>query len=158
QTIEQLPATQTANRVREAYQDAFGGEGQTGAPAQVFRRMVEGTATPEEISNGVFKVIGSGNPGNTVRTIKAIERILGRNRHSMAAIRQGGWQKLTQAAAGKDQPGAQKAMQAINEFLNGTGRTIAEHLYSPEERALMDRYQKALKLTIIPKYARTNSD
>src|SRR5262249_4154072 len=67
QTIEQLPATQTANRVREAYQDAFGGEGQTGAPAQVFRRMVEGTATPEEISNGVFKVIGSGNPGNTVR-------------------------------------------------------------------------------------------
>ena len=39
----------------------------------------------------------------------------------MAAVRQGVWQKLTQAAAGKDQPGAQKAMQAINEFLNGSG-------------------------------------
>lgn len=157
-TIEQLPETQQANRARENYQQVFGTEGQGGPSAAVFRRMVEGNATPEEITNGVFKVIGSGNPGHVLRTLQAIERIVGHDSEAMSAVRQGIWQKLTQNAVGKDQPGAQKAMQAINEFLNGSGRTIAHHLYSPGELVLMDRYQKALKLTIIPKYARTNSD
>lgn len=156
--IEQLPATQTAARVRQTYQDTFGGADLGGAPRAAFQKMVEGTATPEEIANGVFKVIGAGNPGHVTRTLQAIERIVGEDSPAMGAIRQGVWQKLTQAAAGKDQPGAQKAMQSINEFLHGSGRTIAEQLYSPQELALMDRYQKALKLTIIPKYARTNSD
>lgn len=156
--IEQLPATQTAARTRQAYQDTFGGADLGAAPRAAFQRMVEGTATPEEIANGVFKVIGAGNPGHVARTLQAIERIVGPNSEAMGAVRQGVWQKLTQAAEGKDQPGAQKAMQAINEFLHGSGKTIAEQLYSPQELALMDRYQKALKLTIIPKYARTNSD
>jgi hypothetical protein len=156
--IEQLPATRTAERTRQAYQDMFGGADLGGTPKAVFQKMVQGTATPEEIANGVFKVIGAGNPGHVTRALQAIERIVGPNSDAMGAIRQGVWQKLTQAAAGKDQPGAQKAMQAINEFLNGSGKTIAEQLYSPSELALMDRYQKALKLTIIPKYARTNSD
>lgn len=156
--IEQMPATQTAERVRQAYQDTFGGTDLGGAPRAVFQKMVEGAATPEEIANGVFKVIGAGNPGHVARTLQAIERIVGTDSEAMGAVRQGVWQKLTQAAAGKDQPGAQKAMQAINEFLNGSGKTIAEQLYTTHERDLMDRYQKALKLTIIPKYARTNSD
>ncbi len=157
-TIENMPQTQAANRAREIYQDVFGGRDLGGSPGAAFRRMVEGTATPEEITNGVFKVIGAGNPGHAARTIQAIERIVGTNSEAMAAVRQGVWQKLTQAAEGKDQPGAQKAMQAINEFINGSGRTVARALYSPEELARMDRYQQALKLTIIPKYARTNSD
>jgi hypothetical protein len=156
--IEQLPITQTASRVREVYQDAFGGRDLGGAPAAAFKKMVEGTATPEEIANGVFKVIGSGNPGHVTRTLRAIERIVGPESEAMGAVRQGVWQKLTQAAEGKDQPGAQKAMQAINEFLNGSGRTIAQQLYSEKELALMGRYANAIKLTIIPKYARTNSD
>lgn len=156
--IEQMPATQTANRVREVYQDVFGDRDLGGAPADAFRRMVEGVATPEEIANGVFKVIGAGNPGHVTRTLQAIERIVGPDSAAMGAVRQGVWQKLTQAAEGKDQPGAQKATQAINEFLHGSGRSIAQQLYSPQELAMMDRYAKALKLTIIPKYARTNSD
>ena len=157
-TIEQLPETQAAGRAGQAYQELFGGEGQSGAAKGVFNRMVEGNAAPEEIANGLFKVIGNGNPGHVVRTLQAIERIVGKDSDAMGAIRQGVWQKLTQAAAGKDQPGAQKAVQAINEFLNGSGKSVADMLYSQEEKALMNRYQKALKLTIIPKYARTNSD
>src|SRR6185312_9499983 len=121
-------------------------------------RMVEGSATPEEIANGMFKVIGAGNPGHVTRALQSVERIVGADSPSMGAIRQGVWQKLTQAAAGKDQPGAQKSMQAINEFLNGSGKTIAEQLYSPKELALMQRYADAIKLTIIPPKAATRSD
>ena len=158
QSIEALPATARAIQAKNSYQQMFGGEGLAGTPSAAFKRIVEGVATPEETSNAIFKVIGSGNPGNATRALQAIERIVGPDSETMGAIRQGVWQKLTQAAAGKDQPGPQKAMQAINEFLNGTGKTIAEQLYSPKELDLMRRYANALKLTIIPKYARTNSD
>jgi len=156
--IEQMPVTQAATQARQVYQDAFGGAELGGAPAAAFKRMVEGVATPEEITNGVFKVIGAGNPGHVARTLQAIERITGPDSQAMSAVRQGVWQKLTQAAEGKDQPGAQKKVQAITEFLNGTGKTIAEQLYSPRELDLMRRYANAVRLTIIPPRAATRSD
>jgi hypothetical protein len=156
--IEMMPATGEAEQAARGYETMFGGEGIGGAQQAAFRRIVEGTATPEETANAVFGAIGSGNPGNAVRMIDAIERIVGSGSPTMAAMRQGVWQKLTQAAAGKDQPGAQKLAQNINEFLNGRGRTISERLYSPDELAKMQRYADVVKQTVIPKYARTNSD
>lgn len=157
-TIENLPSTQAAARAQQGYEALFGGEGLTGTQRGVFQRMVEGTATPEETANTMFSIIGGGNPGNAVRALTAIERVVGRDSPVMGAVRQGVWQKLTQNAFGKDQPGQQKTVQAINEFLNGKGRMIARQLYTGEERALMNRYSDAVRKTIIPKYARTNSD
>lgn len=156
--IETLPETQRAAQAQSIYQQAFGGEGLSGAQAQAFRRIIDGTAAPEETAAALMNVIGGSNPGNVVRTLKAIERIVGPQSETMNAIRQGVWQKITQATPGKDQPGQQKMVQAINEFLNGKGRTISERLYTQQERDLMKRYANALRLTIIPKYARTNSD
>jgi hypothetical protein len=158
QLIEQSPAAQAAQQAQTGYQQAFGGEGIGGAQQAAFRRIVEGTATPEETVQSVFNSIGGGNPGNTTRLLSSVERIAGPQSDTMAAIRQGVWQKLTQNAAGKDAPGQQKLAQSINEFLNGKGRTIAERLYSDSERALMQRYADVVKRTVIPKYARTNSD
>jgi hypothetical protein len=155
--IAQAPATQRAEAARSLYQDVFGGDNIGGTQQAVFRRIVSGDATPEETAGAVFNAIG-GNPGHAVRAINAIERITGRDSDTMAAVRQGVWQKLTQAAEGKDQPGAQKISQAIQEFVNGKGRTIAERLYTPEEIGLMRRYAAAVKSTVIPPGARTNSD
>jgi hypothetical protein len=158
QLIEQSPAAQAAQRVQTGYQQMFGGEGIGGAQQAAFRRIVEGTAAPEETAQAVFNSIGGGNPGNTVRLIDAVERIAGPQSDTMAAIRQGVWQKLTQNAAGKDAPGQQKLAQSINEFLNGKGRAIAQRIYSQNELSLMQRYADVVKRTVIPKYARTNSD
>ena len=156
--IEAMPATQRAQRAQETYQQAFGGEGLTGPQRQVFQRMVEGTAQPEEVAQAMFSVIGGGNPANASRAIAAAERIVGADSPVMGSIRQGVWQKLTQNPFGKDQQGQQKLVQGINEFLNGKGRDVAKQLYSPEERALMQRYSEAVRRTIINRYARTNSD
>jgi hypothetical protein len=156
--IETMPETGAAEAARTGYEQTFGGEGLSGAPKAAFQRMVEGTATPEETANAIFSSIGGGNSGNTVRALHAIENIVGRDSPAMGAIRQGVWQKLTQNPYGKDQQGQQKLMQGINEFLNGKGREIARTLYSADERALMGRYAEAARKTIIPKYARTNSD
>lgn len=156
--IERLPSTQAAQKAAEDYQRVFGGEGLAGAQRNVFNRMVEGTATPEETAQGLFKIIGSGNPGNAERALAAVEQIVGKDSPVMGSVRQGVWQKLTQNPFGKDQKGQQMMVQSINEFLNGSGAGVARQLYSPEERALMNRYSEAVRRTIIPKYSRTNSD
>jgi hypothetical protein len=158
QLIENLPSRARAERMANAYERVFGGEEIGGVPGTAFRRILEGTATNEETAQAVFSAIGGGNPGNVSRLIRAVEAITGRDSEAMGAIRQGVWQKLTQNAAGKDQPGQQKLSQAINEFLNGKGKTIAEQLYTPQELNLMRRYANVVKMTVIPKYARTNSD
>lgn len=156
--IENMPATHAAERARTLYEQAFGGADLSGTQRAVFRRMVDGTATPEETAQAMFSTIGAGNSGNTVRALQAIERIVGRDHPIMGEVRQGVWQKLTQNPFGKDQQGQQKMVQGINEFLNGKGRTIARQLYSGDERAMMGRYGEAVRRTIIPKYSRTNSD
>lgn len=155
--IANNPATRQAEAARTGYQQIFGGDDIGGGQAQAFRRIVSGDATPEETASTVFNAI-SGNPGNATRVIGAIERITGRDSDSMAAVRQGVWQRLTQNAEGKDQPGAQKIAQNLAEFLNGKGRSVAERLYNPEELGLMRRYANAVKLTVVPPNARTNSD
>lgn len=155
--IETLPEAQRAQQVRSAYQKFFEPE-IGGSQATVFRRIMDGTASPQETANAVFGAVNSSSSGNVVRMLKAIESIAGPESESMSAIRQGVWQKLTKDAAGKDQPGQQKVAQAINEFLNGKGQAVARQLYSPAELGLMKKYADAIKLTVIPPRAATRSD
>lgn len=155
QLIEQLPSTQAAARTQRLYEQAFGGEGIGGAQQAAFRRIVDGSATPDEITQTVFSSIAGGKSGNTVRLIDAIERIAGPQSEAMAAVRQGVWQKLTQVPIGVDQPGQQKLAQSIYGFL---GSAISRRLYSDNERFLMKRYADVVKKTVIGKYDRTNSD
>lgn len=156
--IAGLPATRAAERAQEGYQAAFGGEGLTGTQRQVLARMAEGTAQPQEVAQAMFGVISGGKPADASRAIAAVERIVGADSPVMGAVRQGVWQKLTQNPFGKDQKGQQALVQAVQEFLHGKGQDVARQLYTPEERALMNRYAEAVRKTIIPKYSRTNSD
>lgn len=156
--IASSPAAQDAERAQTMYRGAFGGEGIGGQQQAIFRRIVDGTATPEEISGAVFTAIGAGNPGNVARMIGAIERVVGSQSESMAALRQGVWQRTTMNPDGRSGMGMQRVVNNISELLHGKGASVARALYTEEQRAMMDRYAQALRMTIIPKYARTNSD
>lgn len=151
-------STARAERAQATYEQAFGTGELSGKQKQVFQRMIDGTAEPEEISDALFSVIAGGNPSNASRAISSVERIVGADSPVMGNVRQGVWQKLTQHPFGMDQPGQQKLVQSINQFLNGKGKTISEKLYTAEERATMKRYADAVQKTIIDKYAKTNSD
>jgi len=157
-SIASHPATRDAEQAQQMFDSAFGGQGIGGGQQATFRRIVEGTATPEEVSSVVFNAIGGGNPGNVARMITAIERVTGSGSPAMAAVRQGVWQKTIANTEGRSGKGQQAVVNNISELLHGKGASVAKALYTEEQRAMMDRYAKALRLTIIPKYARTNSD
>jgi hypothetical protein len=149
QTIARLPSGAAAERARTGYQTLFGGEGIGGTQGTLFRKIADGSATNEEVVNSVFSAANSSSSGNVVRMLDAIERISGPQ--TMAAIRQGVWQKLMEG-------GAQKRVSEIADFLNGNGRTVARKLYSPEELAMMQRYSDAIGHTVIPKAAKVGPD
>jgi hypothetical protein len=150
EAVQALPSVRHAERTRDAYETIFGGEGIGGAQATTFRRIAEGTATPEETAQAVFHAISSGNPGNVSRLIRAVEGLTGPQSESMSAIRQGVWQKLVEPVGTADAPGAQRTHTALNQFLNGRGRTIANQLYSAPELDMMREFAQLQRQLVVP--------
>lgn len=144
-----------AKAARESYQQFFAGEGIGGPPQKVFQRMVEGTASPEEIAGAAFNVAGNTTAGNTVRFIDSVATLTGENSAAMNAIRSGAFQQLTKDAFTKNGPQAQALTKAMDRFLKSS---VARRLYAPDELAKMTRFQKVLERLVIPPGARTNSD
>jgi hypothetical protein len=149
-TLANLASTKTAQTSAADFSRLFSGEGIGGGQATAFRKIVEGTATPEETAHAIFGAIGSGgNPGNISRLITSIKRISGDESDAMSAIRQGVWQRLTQDA--DDFSKRVKMADAIRGFVHGRGMTIANQLFDMHERDLMLRYADAARTGANPR-------
>ena len=99
---------------------------------QTFQKIIMEKAGPNEIVDHIFNVMNGKTPDAQLRAIRAIEAIYPESANS---IRQAVWLKLTE----KPDP------KALNEFLNGKGKYVAEELY-PDEIGTMREYLKALDL------------
>lgn len=138
--IEDLPQMREAERLRTAYETLFSGKDIGGTQGTVFRKVIDGTATPQEVADAVFGAISSKSTGNVVRMIKAIERITGEDGPAMDAIRNGAWQHMIQDIT----TNPEKTVAALKEFLDGRGRPVSQMIYTPEELAAMRKFQTAL--------------
>ena len=65
----------------------------------------------------------------------------------MQAIRGGIWNRPSQSTGGVDAKAGGKVANDINEFLNGSGRDIANRLYTPEQRDIMSAYADTVRRT-----------
>lgn len=108
-------------------------------------RIVTGEVTPQEVAN---VIVGSGQVGAkgvASRLLTEIAEATGDNPEAMQAIRGGIWNKLTQATQGADPKASAKVVRDIVEFLNGPGRDVANRLFTPEQRRLMNAYADTLR-------------
>jgi hypothetical protein len=108
-------------------------------------RIVTGEVTPQEVAN---YIIGSGQVGAkgvASRLLTEITEATGNNPEALQAIRGGIWNKLTQATEGADPKASAKIIRDIVEFLNGSGRDVANRLFTPEQRRLMNTYADTLR-------------
>ncbi|WP_340052377.1 hypothetical protein, partial [Pseudomonas proteolytica] len=107
--------------------------------------IVTGEVTPQEVAN---VIVGSGQVGAkgvASRLLTEIAEATGDNPEAMQAIRGGIWNKLTQATQGADPKASAKVVRDIVEFLNGPGRDVANRLFTPEQRRLMNAYADTLR-------------
>lgn len=155
QTLSVMPERAMSERAAADYQRRFGADADVGGGQQrLLRRIVDGSARPDEIVAKVFDAANAKDSSNAWRFVRSIRDIAGHDSPAFQAIRQGVWQRLTAVAPGADRAGAQKLSNAIFKFLE---KDTAKQLYSSQERALMQRYAEVVKLKQQTWASKTNS-
>ncbi|WP_342711502.1 hypothetical protein AAFG13_06580 [Bradyrhizobium sp. B124] len=128
-----------------------------GAVAAVLRRYAGTDGAPPASSNKIINDLmgatGKGNGVNAPLIASALKQRL--SPEGWTSLRQGVWEKLTNAGEGKIQYEAQALSQRLHEFLNGAGSQLAGVLYSEQERALMKQLAAVYK-QMIPVKGTTN--
>lgn len=110
-------------------------------------------AAPSEVADMLYSRSGVANKGLSVRLAAHLKQNL--KPESWTAVRQGMWEKLTNAGEGKIPFEAQALSQRLHEFLNESGSGLAKILFSPAEIAEMRKLASVHKM-MTPKKGTTN--
>lgn len=118
---------------------------------KILGRGIDGQqATPTEVANYLYGSANVGSKGLSARLSQRLKTVLGEDSPEWDGIRQGLWSRLTQSTAGRADWGPQKISERVSEFVNGTGKPLAESMFSPAEREVMTRYSELLKKLVPP--------
>jgi hypothetical protein len=117
---------------------------------RIIKKMVELDVNGQEVANWLYGSSVVRPPGSAVRVATNLKKMLGETSNEWLAVRQGAWLRLADETAGP-----QKMSTSILEFIEGSGRPLAEKLYSPEELRRMAGFARVLK-TLVPDPKATN--
>jgi hypothetical protein len=84
-----------------------------------------------------------------------MQDVLGDASPEWAALRQGLWGRLTSATEGAAEMGPQKLANRLAEFLNGSGKPLADTMFSGRERLMMHQFLN-LQQQLIPRPGTVN--
>lgn len=114
---------------------------------RLINRVVTGEVTPQEMSNWLVGASQVGAKGVSSRLLTRLAEVTGNDAQAMEAIRGGVWNRLSQTAEGVTQKAPAKIADSISEFLNGSGRDVANRLFTPQQRGIMQAYGDTLRST-----------
>jgi hypothetical protein len=100
-------------------------------------------ATPLETADLLYSRTGKGDKGISQRLASHLKQNL--TPESWVAVKQGMWEKLVNAGEGKIPYGPQALAQRMNEFLNESGKGLAQILFTKAERAEMAKLASVYK-------------
>lgn len=112
---------------------------------RVINRIVTGEVTPQEVANYVIGASKVGSKGVSSRLLTRLAEATGGDVDAMNAIRGGVWNRLSQSTEGVSGKNANKVADEIGEFLNGSGRDVANRLFNDQQRAVMRSYADTLR-------------
>jgi len=112
---------------------------------RVVNRIVTGEVTPQEVSNYLIGASKVGAKGVSSRLLTRIAEATGGDPEAMGAIRGGVWNKLSSPTEGVTAKASPKIADDISEFFNGSGRDVANRLFSEPQRAIAMTYANALR-------------
>jgi len=112
---------------------------------RIVNRIVTGEVTPQEVANYIVGAGQVGAKGVSSRLLTQIEQATGNDPEALQAINGGVWNRLTQATEGTNPKAPAAVAKDILEFLNGSGRAVAERRFTPEQRRLMRAYADTLR-------------
>jgi hypothetical protein len=114
---------------------------------KIINRVVTGEVTPQEVSNWIVGASQVGAKGTSSRLLTRLAEVTGNDAEAMQAIRGGVWNRLSQTSEGVTGKAPAKIADSISEFMNGSGRDVANRLFTPEQRGIMRAYADTLRST-----------
>lgn len=112
---------------------------------RVINRIVTGEVTPQEVANYIVGAGQVGAKGVSARLLARIEEATGNDPEALQAINGGIWNRLSQSTEGTAPKAPAAMIKDIMEFLNGSGRAVAERRFTPDQRRLMRAYADTLR-------------
>lgn len=112
---------------------------------RIINRIVTGEVTPQEVSNWLVGASQVGAKGQSSRLLTRIADATGHDPEAWQAIRGGVWNRLSQTTDGATARAPEKVASGIHEFLNGSGRDLANRLFTPEQQGVMRTYAETLR-------------
>jgi hypothetical protein len=149
-------AVQAWNDARAAHHDyrSTFSAGKNDPIGRVIEKITGRANNPAAIPNDVadFLYGSSGvNPNSlNVGVATRVRNILGDQSPEWAAVKQGLFSRVSNAGEGMADMGPGRAAQRLNRFLNVDGRELANVLYSPAERGLLQDYANLLRRIQVP--------
>lgn len=141
---EALSAFRQARAANTEWRQRFGFNARDDAD-RIVNRIVTGEVTPQEVSNWLVGASQVGSKGVSSRLLTRIAEATGGDAEAMQAIRGGVWNRLSQTTEGATAKAPERIASGINEFLNGSGRDVANRLFTAEQRAIMSAYAETLR-------------
>jgi hypothetical protein len=112
---------------------------------RIVNRIVTGEVTPQEVSNYIVGASKVGAKGVSSRLMTRLAEATGGDPEALQAIRGGVWNRLSQTTEGTAAKPPAKIIDDINEFLQGSGRDVANRLFTPEQQGVMRAYANTLR-------------
>jgi hypothetical protein len=142
EALQQVRAARDANR--EWRQNYYNNRDDAD---RIINRVVTGEVTPQEVSNWIVGASQVGAKGTSSRLLTRLAEVTGNDAEAMQAIRGGVWNRLSQTSEGVTGKAPAKIADSISEFMNGSGRDVANRLFTPEQRGIMRAYADTLRST-----------
>lgn len=153
-----LEALKEARGAYSNYRKQFTSQGSGDDVGRVMEKIVGKNgmqATPNEVANYLYGSANVGATGLSVRLGQRLKSVLGEASPEWSGVKQGLWSRMVDATEGKTAFGPQKQSERVFEFLNGSGKPLAQIMFSNSERNLMEEYGKLLK-QMVPKPGTVN--
>lgn len=112
---------------------------------RIINRIVTGEVTPQEVSNWIVGSSQVGGKGVSSRLLTRIAEVTNNDQDVLDAIRSGVANRLFGATEGVEGRTPEKTANAINEFFNGSGRDVANRLFTPQQRQAALNYAAVLR-------------
>jgi hypothetical protein len=150
-------AVEAWNDARAAYADyrkTFTA-GKNDPVGRVVEKIIGKDGNPPAIANDVADYLYGApgvNPSSlNVGVAKRVRSILGDQSPEWSAVRQGLFFRLIEAGPGQTEWGPGKVSQRLNKFLNSDGKEMAEGIFTPPERAMLQSYADLQRKLEVPK-------
>jgi hypothetical protein len=148
QSDQALDAFRAARKAYSTHASLFTDQDNDAGVGRIIEQIVDGHKTPTEIANMLYGQAKIGATGDGVRFAQRFREIVGDDHPAWTAVKQGLFRKLVEPDA-IAQAGGQSASgtvaKRIDEFLNRSGAPMAQALFSPSERQLIQNFGNLMR-------------